>query len=59
MVWYEELPERSLEPPEPMWEGPVCPVCGREADTFYKDKYGDTVGCDGCIRSVDPWEESA
>ena len=36
---------------------PRCPVCGEETDTLYKNIYGETVGCDGCIRTVDAWEE--
>ena len=34
---------------------PICPVCGKETDTFYKHK-GEVVGCGECIRSVDAWE---
>lgn len=58
MPWYDKIPERPLDPPPlPLEEWPICPVCGRETDTFYKDKDGDIVGCDECIRSVDAWEE--
>lgn len=39
-------------------ECPRCPVCERETDTFYKNEYGDIVGCDECIRRVDAWEET-
>lgn len=35
---------------------PKCPVCGMETDTFYKDAYGDIVGCDNCISAVDAWD---
>lgn len=38
---------------------PVCPVCGREADTFYEDSDGNIVGCDECIKKVDAWEIGA
>ena len=34
-----------------------CPVCGEETDTLYKNIYGEIVGCDVCIRTVDAWEE--
>lgn len=58
MPWYDKTPERPLEPPPlPPEEWPICPVCGKETDTFYKDKDGDIVGCDECIQSVDAWEE--
>lgn len=60
MSWYDNIPERPLEPPPlPPEEPPICPVCGKETDTFYKDKHGDIVGCGECIRSVDAWEENA
>ena len=36
---------------------PMCPVCGEETDTLYKNIYGEIVGCDVCIRTVDAWEE--
>lgn len=35
---------------------PVCPICGAEAQTFYKDATGDIFGCDECVRKVD-WSE--
>ena len=35
---------------------PHCPICGAGTDTFYKDKYGDIVGCDECVSTVDAWE---
>lgn len=35
---------------------PICPVCGEEADTFYKNKDGEIVGCDECIRTVSAFE---
>jgi hypothetical protein len=34
---------------------PVCPVCGKECESFYKHK-GEIVGCDMCIRKVDAYE---
>lgn len=58
MPWYDNIPDRPLEPPPlPPEEWPICPVCGKETDTFYKDKTGDIVGCGECIRAVDAWEE--
>ena len=36
---------------------PHCPVCEAEADTFYKNHYGDIVGCEECLCRVDAWEE--
>ena len=48
-------PERPAEPKD--YKVPRCPICGEETDTLYKNIYGETVGCDGCIRTVDAWEE--
>lgn len=41
-----DYPEPPKEPP-----APVCPVCGNECSTYYTDIYGDTVGCEHCIRA--------
>ena len=48
-------PERLAEPKD--YKVPRCPICGEETDTLYKNIYGETVGCDVCIRTVDAWEE--
>lgn len=48
-------PERPAEPKD--YKVPRCPVCGEETDTLYKNTYGEIVGCDGCIQTVDAWEE--
>ena len=48
-------PERPLEPKD--YDLPVCPVCGEETDTYYKNKDGVIVGCEFCIDAVDAWEE--
>ena len=48
-------PERPAEPKD--YKVPRCPVFGEETDTLYKNIYGDTVGCDVCIRTVAAWEE--
>lgn len=34
-------PERPLEPKD--YDLPVCPVCGEETDTYYKNKDGVIV----------------
>lgn len=45
-------------PVEPKgYDVPVCPVCGEETDTYYKNENGEIVGCDNCITAVDAWEE--
>lgn len=36
---------------------PHCPVCGEEVDTFFRDRYGDIVGCEECLSKVDAWQE--
>lgn len=37
---------------------PTCPVCGAEAQTFYRDAQGVTLGCDECVTGVD-WMDVA
>lgn len=51
--------ERTGYPDGKEPEFPVCPICGKETDTFYKDKQSEIVGCDCCVKSVDAWEEIA
>lgn len=48
----------NIEPPvEPSaYTCPICPVCGEEADTLYKDRQGNVIGCTTCITEVDAWE---
>lgn len=36
-------------------EYPICPVCGAECETIYKDQEGAIVGCDGCVSIQDAW----
>lgn len=38
------------------YECPVCPVCGEECDTYYKQG-GIVLGCDQCMEAVSAWEE--
>ena len=35
----------------------LCPICGKECETIYTDKFGDVVGCDECITlwEADEW----
>ena len=32
---------------------PICPVCGSECSTIYKDACNEIVGCDECISTHD------
>lgn len=47
----------NIEPPvePPAYTCPICPVCGAETDTVYKNVYGDPVGCPECVTEVDAW----
>ena len=47
----------NIEPPvePPAYTCPICPVCGAETDTVYKNVYGDPVGCPECVKEVDAW----
>ena len=50
--------ERSLEPRED--DNPICPVCGWECETLYRNENGDVLGCDVCIETKDAaewWQE--
>ena len=49
----------NIEPPveSPAYTCPICPVCGAETDTVYKNVYGDPVGCPECVTEVDAWAE--
>lgn len=42
----------------PLKAAPTCPVCGKEVDEYLKDKYGDIVGCENCVKPYDAWEEN-
>lgn len=48
----------NIEPPveSPAYTCPRCPVCGEEADSYYKDKWGNIVGCPECVQEVTSWE---
>lgn len=35
---------------------PICPVCGEECETLYRDSNGEYVGCDVCVEVKDAWE---
>lgn len=50
--------ELTIEPPvePPEYTCPRCPVCDAETDSFYKDKWGNIVGCPECVQEVTSWE---
>lgn len=50
--------ERTGYPSERYQDEPRCPVCGELCETLYKDRYGDIVGCDECITTLNAWEEN-
>lgn len=37
-------------------EYPVCPHCGADAGTFYKNRTGEIVGCEICLHTVQYYE---
>lgn len=37
------------------YDVPVCPCCGEECDTLYKQG-GIVLGCEMCIEEVSAWE---
>ena len=54
MIHYALISEPPVEPPA--YTCPRCPVCGEEADSYYKDKWGNIVGCQECVQEVTSWE---
>jgi hypothetical protein len=48
--------ERTGFPDNRKDEEPTCPICGGECDTIYKDREGEIVGCNECLRAIDAWE---
>lgn len=54
MIHYTLNVEPPVEPPA--YTCPRCPVCGEETDSFYKDKWGNIVGCQECVQEVTSWE---
>ena len=44
--------------PDGKWPEPLlCPLCGGECETIYRNREsGEVVGCDLCIESIDPWD---
>ena len=34
---------------------PICPICGQECETVYRDRYGAYSGCDVCSEVIDAW----
>lgn len=55
MIHYTLNIEPPIEPPA--YTCPICPVCGAETDTVYKNVYGGPVGCPECVTEVDAWAE--
>ena len=55
MIHYTLNVEPPVEPPA--YTCPICPVCGAETGTVYKNVYGDPVGCPECVTEVDAWAE--
>jgi DNA (cytosine-5)-methyltransferase 1 len=53
MIHYTLNVEPPVEPPA--YTCPRCPVCGEEVDSYYKDKWGNVVGCPECVQEVDAW----
>jgi len=40
----------------PGTEDVYCPICGESAEKFFKDRWGNIVGCDNCIEVIDALE---
>lgn len=46
----------TIHPEEEDEPDPICPICGKEAETFYFDCDHEIFGCDQCVTSKDAWE---
>ena len=51
----------GLRPGEKYCDDVICPICGMECYTIYKDIDNDVCGCENCIRRMDAneWESEA
>ncbi len=38
---------------------PCCPICGRECETAYIDRWGEPAGCELCLDARSAWDQSA
>lgn len=46
------------DPPEEKYVEPICPICGKSCETFYKTSNElEIIGCDFCVKAYDAWEE--
>ena len=35
----------------------TCPVCGnKNPDRYFIDRYGDVIGCEACISTIDAYD---
>lgn len=55
--WIRDAEQNGI----PEAPGVYCPICyAKNPDYFYTDKTGvDVIGCDECVKTVDPWEWTA
>lgn len=35
---------------------PHCPICVEECESIYQNRFGNYVGCDVCVKTIDAWE---
>lgn len=35
---------------------PICPICGKECETIYRDTDYQILGCDKCVQEREAWE---
>ena len=40
----------GFDPPEPIEI--VCPICGQDCRRYYRNLYGEILGCDECVEEV-------
>ncbi len=35
---------------------PACPICGENCSSIFRDRWGNILGCEDCVKSEDAWE---
>ena len=52
--WKLQTPEEAAGCTKP--DSPICPMCDKETNTYYFDKYYEIIGCDECVYTKDAYE---
>lgn len=50
--WIRNAELYGVDEPDPV----ICPICGEECGTIYKDRNGDVFGCDNCVEIMEAYD---